>query len=484
MRPADRSLFVTIVPREDFPPAMVGAQDRQRFSQETLSGAIKTPIPPKGAMVGVWDTEDGDPFPDFMVVNDADFLDTYAWLSSYLVGLSPITQWCRIWPTSLFREIMSVNETPRLGRRLASWVGAIVAECNVQAQSNVNLRDLTGTAALTSAGYSAARSVALWGERTPFNELAKRHDEISGRLRAGSRLISAVQMLPLWSVLAGDTWSSPLQSDEQELTPFRVAVDSITGAPTNGNGDAILQVVRRVSSDLSLRELVACAEGPQTQRIDALDRLASRLSQQPKSPLTQATLGFGASLVDPGAAVLPELLRRYASDFPMAQIWTGGFAGAWSPARVLGDFQGLGRLIAKEITKAHDLFSKPVADIAFEEITRWVGTSQRGRVSVRGMVARSLNVELLPGITVPVPLTRDVARQESADVAPRQAPRQSNLNFAADERARAGTTRSVTSLAEVVEVMNDLGRRLMNLEEVVGNDLKGAKKRVASKPRK
>src|SRR6185437_9240920 len=62
-----------------------------------LSDLVELRIPDRGAVVGKW-RRDADPFPDILVVRDADLSDTHAWLSSFFSSLSPISQWCRIVP--------------------------------------------------------------------------------------------------------------------------------------------------------------------------------------------------------------------------------------------------------------------------------------------------------------------------------------------------------------------------------------------------
>lgn len=110
-------------------------------------------------------------------------------------------------------------------------------------------------------------------------------------------------------------------------------------------------------------------------------------------------LGLGASFIDPGSAVAPELLRRYTRLLPTAPIWQGLFAGAMMPLRILTDQGGLGRLIAKALLMPDDLHGRPSCDIAYDELVRWITPGRSLKQDVRGMSARSLAVELVPGVT-------------------------------------------------------------------------------------
>jgi len=176
----------------------------------------------------------------------------------------------------------------------------------------------------------------------------------------------------------------------------------------------ILDAAKFVAYHFDLPEIERCVVGPQGQRVEALDRLAERASAGPRGGNADALIGFGASLIDPGAAVLPELLRRHHSTFPFAAIWAGAFAGIWSPVRVLSDHAGLGRLLAKQLAARHDLFEKPSADIAVEEFQRWTGGNLGSAFAIRGALPRNLTVELFPGVTVTIPALRDSGRPDAA----------------------------------------------------------------------
>jgi hypothetical protein len=127
--------------------------------------------------------------------------------------------------------------------------------------------------------------------------------------------------------------------------------------------------------------------------------IGERLASGPQSPAIDALLGLGASFVDPGATVSPELLRRHARQLPVAPVWQGVFAGAMTPLRVMTDQGGLGRLIAKSLLAPDDLQGRPTCDIAYEELIRWITPGRSLKLDLRGMSARTLTVELVAGVT-------------------------------------------------------------------------------------
>ena len=272
------------------------------------------------------------PVPDFLVVRDEDLNDTYAWVSAFFAGMTPVTQWCRIWKQSEFGRIDLVSE-PRLGDRLGPWIGAVIAECLVQANYRVNLKDLPGSAALAAGTFAAARASAIWGDLLDIDDLVARYDELSVRVRTSTRPLMARDLAPLWHVLSDNPRPG------RDPTAFRAlrGVNVLLSDAASAGAENAKSVASAAAIEFKLPELEECVRGAQAQRVDAVDALANRLSSGPRSPVVEALLGFGASLVEPGVAVFPELLRRYADKMPMAPLWLGAFAGAWSPSRVIND---------------------------------------------------------------------------------------------------------------------------------------------------
>lgn len=446
-----------ILTRESMPGSLAQL-DRQTLTEFSWSDIAKAEIPQRGCLIGQWGARTGDPFPDLMVVRTEDRNDTLAWLSAYFAAITPLTQWCRFLSLDQVEAIASAERHVSLGAWLSPWVGAIMAECSVQSDGSVNLKELPGSAALSTASYAAGRAAALWGTAAPLNDLAQRHDELSSRMREGSRRISAAALAPLWNVLANALEPAPLGARSRDLEPFKHIVASALRMGASEVSEVLNAVSIEATDHFDLPELADCARGSQSDRVRALDRLAERLARGPVAPGSDALLGLGASFVDPGAAVMPDLLRRYSNRHPLSPVWLGAFAGAWVPSRVLNDQQGLGRIIAKALLANSDLETKPTADISFDELIRWLGPGRTGhRVEVRGMAARTISVELLPGVSA------SFAQSRGEAAAVQTSTRRESLR---DERATAPTsrTRGDLRLEDVWEGLMTLTQRVDRLE--------------------
>ncbi len=376
--------------------------DRKLLRSLTWASIGDADLPARGCLIGSWNEEAGDPLPELLVVRDEDHADTLAWLASYFGALAPLTQWCRILSRSQVKQIVHQAERVSLKRRLAVWVGATLAECSLQAGGTVNLKELAGSAALSSATFAAGRATAVWGEGIAYSDLAKRHDELSKSLRDGGRPVSAEQLSTIWQILSGNIDLNK-NADRRAMEPISVLFDRAVAYDHQAEAiDTGRLTLGELVDPQTTQDLADCARGPQVERVRALDRLADHLTQGPLSPAIDGLLGFGASLIDPGASVLPDLLRKHALRLPLAPIWLGAFAGAWSPVRVLTEQQGLGRLIAKALLAPTDLQGRPSCDVAYEELSRWLTPGRTGqRLDLRGMSPRILSVEIIPGVTCP-----------------------------------------------------------------------------------
>jgi hypothetical protein len=434
--------YALIVNREEL-PELISTGASGSLPVGNLFGQITSSIRQKQFMVGRWGSPSGDPFPDFIVVRDEEYSDTLAWLSAYLPGFAPISQWCRIWRLSEFARLENLHETPTLGSRFGAWIGAIIGEFGSQSQSN--LKEISAAATLSGASYCAARATAVWGTFDRFEEIHKRSELLAGRQRENARGISAEQMLPLWYVLAGEHWGGKPPAEARSLQPLVDMVSSITGT-TDRSQDEVVSHARILGQRLGLPEIGLCAIGPQSQRVEALDKLAERLLAGPRTPAINAMMGFGASLVDPGTPVLPELLKRYSQAAPAAAMWAGAFAGMWFPVRALSEHGGLGRLIGKSLLSQSDLFTKPSADVSFDELSRWTAGNFSVGVPLRGLFMRTWSVELIPGVVVPVPAARtdggrvEVARADGANGSKQQALELSSPSQRPPDKSGGGAT--------------------------------------------
>ena len=375
-------------------------------------------------------------------------------------GLAPISQWCRVWRSSEISKLSSVASPPSLGTRSAAWVGAIIAEFG--SQSSYNLKEVSAAATLSTSTFSAARAIAVWNGFDRFDELLKRHEMLAHRQRDEDRTLAAEQLIPLWYVLAGDKWQSRPPADARRLLePFTRILNEPFGS-TAVAPEALLHFATIVARERGARDR-ASRDGSRPAR-GCFRQIGSPLDVRPKSAATSAILGFSASLVDPGAPLLPELLRRYSQNFSAAAVGLGAFAGVWFPVRVLSEHGGLGRLISKQLLGPSDLFEKPTADISFDELLRWTGGTFNGPLQIRGLMLRTLFVELVAGVVVPIATLRNELPRSEAGATPTGV-RQPSFELTPPADGGAANRKGAAAKASSSNASDELTRRIEALEK-------------------
>ncbi len=459
-----QNALVVDLARENIGSLLDGTSDVSLRSTDS-DRALRKEVGRGEVRFGYWGEYRKDPLPDFLIVRDDELTDTNAWLSAFLPGLAPISQWCRVMSgaTAIRLADRAGNVADEL--TVGPWVGAILAEASLNFGRHSGVRDASGLVALSGATYAAARGAYIWGHAAPLGEICGRLEELGRRLGQGGRPYELRRFASLWGLLAKLEGSTKVNSDSEILAPFKEVAKRV---PSDGlSTESIRELARMVASYFGVPEIEMCAVGPQSSRVSFVDAVARRMVTGPRSVAIDAVLGFSASLVDPGVAILPDLLKRYSGNAPLAPIWTGAFAGMWSPMRVLSENFGLGRLIVKELTKPSDLYSKPSADISYEELIKWIGSNGESRPRIRGLSLNYINVEVVEGVTIPVSYGSEHGRSDSRNTTS-SASEQRTLDFKKTEES--SVRQAIDSSSRRVNPqlsMDDILKRVENLEAMV-----------------
>ena len=456
-------------------PNVLSAPDSAAYGQTDLAKELRKRFAKTEIIVGYWANIEDSILPDFIVIPDPNFDDTVAWLSAYIDNLSPLTQWMRIWKVSELSNALEVLNAPSLERSLGPWIGAILAEYALTT-SNHALKDSSGAGALATSSFAAGRACAVWGHSAPFDLIQKRHDIVYGQKHLPAE---ALDLYSIWYVLAGERWGLRPPIEARGLASFRSIFRSAT-VDLHVNSSDLMRIADSLAEEFSLPELRGCATQTQKSRVDSLDNLGEKLLEGPMTVSTAAILGLGASFVDPGASVLPELLRRFNNRLPAASVWAGAFAGAWHPVRVLSEHGGLGRLVAKELLKSSGIFEKPSSDISYLELERRSGGGLNAQTGVRGLLSRTLFLELYPGIVTPLAVSRNETSRQSETALSKAKGRQQvfdlNLLSVSDVQKESAAASS-NALANKI---NSIEERLSKMEKLMAGQNKAGARR---KPR-
>ena len=376
------------------------------------------PSRPKAGSVGVvWHSEDSDQTirPLVLIVNEDDtrrLCGRYAQLHS---DLSPLTAWCHLLTPRFFDPLESLVRIPDLGGLQAAWTGLIVAEAVLLAE--MPLARIKISACLATHSFAIARASALWSH-SAIGDVTKRFDNANRLLKsesltqrvAGRASKIRASFQPIWEALIAVSQGGnsnrpsemePIVSGLQGLIRARSAKD-----PREAN-QLIRPLLHYAPEAEPLEQLTELApEG----RLRVFDKLVEGLEQPEtaRENLRRNALsllaGYLATVAAGGSPSLT-LAEGHASRWPEITAWAYLTGGLGEKVVWTSSFDGLGRLVARELMRTLRLDEPPTCDFAFDEAAVLVDAKLADPlVHLRVKQARLLTVELLPGVNVSIPI--------------------------------------------------------------------------------
>lgn len=396
--------------------------------------------PVDGREVGVLseDTEcPGQSRPVALVVSDdmsRRLFGRYAQLRS---DLSPLSAWCHVIDWDQFEQLLAVTQDAELAGFEASWIGLTVAETLIL--SDRALPNIKLAACLATQSYVLARCRALWPSEKAERILA-RYDQCQKLLRATDRSANRLReaFSDIWRTLLAV--SSPLPRDASgNIRTLVKAVMALRSARLNGadEADALCEVL----SDLPESDLLRRLEGTTPEgRVRDFDRLIASLDALPeqergKRSELQFLAGYIATIAAGGASSLG-LAEQLSARWPQIAGWAYVIGGVGERVTWTSGFDGLGRLVARELLRPLRLNDPPMCDFALEEAAVVVDRAlQDPLVHLRVKQSRIMSVALYPGVNVSVPIA-----EAPQDARPREIP----------QRADARSSQPLAALADAL----------------------------------
>lgn len=401
----------------------------QLLSGEEVSSGMRwtqwsKPSNPRAGSVGVlWQGEDHTTRPLVLIVNDDDvrrLCGRYAQLHS---DLSPLTAWCHVLTPRFFEPLEALVRNPDLYGLAAAWTGLVVAEAVLLAE--MPLARIKISACLATHSYAIARTNALWSHLT-VEDVTRRFDNANRLLRSESLAQRAESragkirssLVPIWDVLIALSQNrSSYRSSDME--PIVSALQALIKARTIKEPREADQLIRPllhyVPEAEGLRHLTDLApEG----RLRVFDKLVESLDkpetarEKLRSNALSLLAGYLATVAAGGSPSL-SLTEGHASRWPEITAWAYLTGGLGEKVVWTSSFDGLGRLVARELLRPLRLDEPPTCDFAFDEAAVLVDTKLADPlVHLKVKQARLLAVELLPGVNVSIPIGE--ARVQSA----------------------------------------------------------------------
>lgn len=319
--------------------------------------------------------------------------------------LSPLSAWTHILDWRQFELLKDNNRVPQLAGFEAAWIGLAVAEALMLYARP--LAQLRVAACLSTASYALARSLALWPNESVATVLSRFdscHQLVRSAERSSQRLRGA--LMEIWEILSD--LSNPLPRNP---SPSRRAISNSLKALKSARErdqneeNSLLDHLNLPQWD-RLREIGAMPAERRLKEFDLVVNEINTISADQDHQKTQlfflagyiATIAAGGS---PSLALAEQLAGRY----PQITAWAYIIGGIGERVTWTSAFDGLGRLLARELQRPFRLDEGPCCDFALSEASVLVDPAlQDPLVHLRVKQARIMTVALLPGVNVTVPL--------------------------------------------------------------------------------
>jgi len=337
----------------------------------------------------------------------------YAQLRS---DLSPLTAWCHLLTPQFMEPLESLVRTPDLAGMQAAWTGLIVAEAALLAERPV--ASIRISACIATQSFAIGRTNALWA-RVPLEDIVKRFDTANRLCRSettvqrGESRVAKLRLSlePIWHTLVGlSQGRNVIRSSE--LEPIIAALQALRQARTDKDKQEARQLIRPLVTLVpeadTFEQLTELA--PEA-RLRLFDKLVAALSNTPGERPSQrrnalAVLAGYLATVAAGGAPSLTLAEPHASRWPEITAWAYLIGGIGENVVWTSSFDGLGRLVARELLRPLRLDEPPTCDFSFDEANVLADSKLSDPlVHLRVKQARLVTVALLPGVNIAIPIT-------------------------------------------------------------------------------
>jgi len=388
-------------------------------TSEGMSWArLSKPPKPRPGLVGVVWYSEGLDFPIrpmVLVVNEDDVRRLCGRYAQLHGDLSPLTSWCHLLTPRFIEPLDALVRVPDLGGLQAAWAGLTIAEAVLIAE-----RPLAGikiSACWATYSFAVARTNALWNHLA-IGDITRRFDHANRLLRTDSRIQGAegratkirTSLQPIWETLIGLHQRHGLHRSV-ELEPIISALKGLILARAAKDQKEAVQLVRPLlhyvpeADSFEWFDEIA-PEGRLRlfdKLVEALDRTEGTREALRRNGLALLA-GYLATVAAGGSPSLA-LAESHTSRWPEITAWAYLMGGLGEKVVWTSSFDGLGRLVARELQRPLHLDEPPTYDFAFEEAEVLIDSKLADPlVHLKIKQARLFTVQLFPGVNVAVPM--------------------------------------------------------------------------------
>lgn len=357
--------------------------------------------------------------PVAIVVPDGELRKLVGRYAQLRADLSPLSSWCHLVSTSQAEFIIGLEKYPQFEGAQAAWAALVIAEAAALGERPVS--GLKLATCLATQSFALARSHALWPE-VPQESVLQRLDQANALFRSDSnatrstartaRLRAALK--PVWLTLESAHSGRPKKRLD-EIDALAEAVSRLKKFRARGEPEDAATVLAPLETRLSevrnLRYLREATPEARLEIFDSLTRAYSGLKPTDSDGGRRSILAFligYLSTIAAGGSPSLGLVERHSEQWPELMAWAYVLGSVGERVTWTSAFEGIGRLVSRELGRAFRFGDAPTCDIALDEAMFLVDQQLSDPlVHLRIKQARMVSVALLPGVNTTIRLAAE-----------------------------------------------------------------------------
>lgn len=354
-----------------------------------------------------------------LIVQEAEYRRLFGRIAQVRSEFSPLSAWCHILTPERFESLDEPCREANVGGFDAAWTGLVVAEALLLSQLPIS--KLKIAACLATQTFAIARGKALWN--IPINDSVLRYDQAQQLFRTresrSAKLRSALH--PIWNILSSSASSALVY--EQNLLPLVRSIQSLLEARSSESGDEAARFCLPLMSIVPEAEvLMRLPSLTPEQRVREFDKIIAAMSgvhseaDVAKRHAYAMVAGYYATIAAGGAPSL-SLLDSHNRRWPEIMAWAYVLGSIGERIIWTSSFDGLGRLVARELMRPFRLDEAPTCDFTLDEAFVLVDSQLTDPlVHLRIKQSRIVTVGLLAGVNILVSMGDQLAEHRETDV--------------------------------------------------------------------
>ena len=332
-----------------------------------------------------------------IVAEPADYRRLFARFAQVRSDFSPLSTWCHVFSPHLFSMMEAPSREANLGEYEAAWAGLAIAEAAALAGRPVGQLKLA--ACLSTQTFALARSLALWPQLSPA-KIFEQFDLLQRNVRPVAvqheRVQSALQ--PIWLTLASlNGRMDPMGRPYERVARAAMALNLARQRDTNETL-ALQQIFQDIPQAAFLQQMHTASAEERLRNFDALVEVLSGVKPASERTVDIAFLAGYLATVAAGGSSSLGLASDVAQILPEVSAWAYVIGGLGERVTWTGGFDGLGRLVAREIMRPFWLEDAPTADFSADEAKVLVDRALSDPlVHLQIKQSRAVTVSLYPG---------------------------------------------------------------------------------------